>query len=175
MGGGVSSLPAEVTLAEAKELAGAKWQPAWEEKFADAKISRDEAVKCWKEAEAKSGRSRRAEGPVARRAEALDFSAIVNESAGSTCPARANGSSRRCSAGARTLIARSSFGLWVAAARARAWQRLNCSRGCSTKKTRPRGALQSTPSRRDRRQQRCCGLWRACCVRQWRGEARKAA
>ena len=56
MGGGVSSLPAEVTLAEAKELAGARWQPAWEEKFAEAKISRDEAVKCWKDAEAKSGR-----------------------------------------------------------------------------------------------------------------------
>ena len=34
MGGGVSSLPAEVSLAEAKELAGAKWQPEWEEKFA---------------------------------------------------------------------------------------------------------------------------------------------
>lgn len=49
MGGGVSSLPAEVTLAEAKELAGAKWQPAWEEKFAeaDAKISKDEALRCW--------------------------------------------------------------------------------------------------------------------------------
>mmetsp|Transcript_7706 Transcript_7706/g.20448 ORF Transcript_7706/g.20448 Transcript_7706/m.20448 type:complete len:1377 (-) Transcript_7706:45-4175(-) len=50
MGGGVSSLPAEVTLAEAKELAGAKWQPEWEEKFeaaADAKISRDEALRCW--------------------------------------------------------------------------------------------------------------------------------
>ena len=52
MGGGVSSLPAEVTLAEAKELAGARWQPAWEEKFAEAKISRDEAVKCWKESKA---------------------------------------------------------------------------------------------------------------------------
>ena len=49
MGSGVSSLPAEVTLAEAKELAGAEWQPAWEEKFADAdaKISRDEALRCW--------------------------------------------------------------------------------------------------------------------------------
>lgn len=49
MGGGVSSLPAEVTLAEAKELAGAKWQPAWEDKFAvaDAKISKDEALRCW--------------------------------------------------------------------------------------------------------------------------------
>ena len=46
MGGGVSSLPAEVSLAEAKELAGAKWQPAWEEKFADvdAKISKDEVI-----------------------------------------------------------------------------------------------------------------------------------
>ena len=56
MGGGVSSLPAEVSLAEAKELAGAKWQPAWEEKFeaADAKISKDEALKCWKDAEAKA-------------------------------------------------------------------------------------------------------------------------
>ena len=54
MGGGVSSLPAEVTLAEAKELAGARWQPAWEEKFAEAKISKDEALKCWKDAEAKA-------------------------------------------------------------------------------------------------------------------------
>ena len=52
MGGGVSSLPAEVSLAEAKELAGARWQPAWEEKFAEAKISRDEAIQCWKESEA---------------------------------------------------------------------------------------------------------------------------
>ena len=52
MGGGVSSLPAEVTLAEAKELAGAEWQPAWEEKFqaADAKISKNEALQCWKDA-----------------------------------------------------------------------------------------------------------------------------
>ena len=58
MGGGVSSLPAEVSLAEAKALAGAKWQPAWEEKFADAdaKISRDEAVRCWNEPEAKAER-----------------------------------------------------------------------------------------------------------------------
>ena len=54
MGGGVSSLPAEVSLAEAKELAGAKWQPAWEEKFAEAKISKDEALKCWKESEAEA-------------------------------------------------------------------------------------------------------------------------
>ena len=56
MGGGVSSLPAEVTLDEAKELAGAEWQPAWEEKFADAdaKISKDEVIQCWKDAEAKA-------------------------------------------------------------------------------------------------------------------------
>ena len=54
MGGGVSSLPAEVSLAEAKELAGARWQPAWEEKFAEAKISKDEALKCWKDAEARA-------------------------------------------------------------------------------------------------------------------------
>ena len=54
MGGGVSSLPAEVSLAEAKELAGAKWQPAWEEKFAEAKISKDEAIQCWKDAEAEA-------------------------------------------------------------------------------------------------------------------------
>ena len=54
MGGGVSSLPAEVTLAEARELAGARWQPTWEEKFAEAKISRDEAIQCWKESEAKA-------------------------------------------------------------------------------------------------------------------------
>ena len=54
MGGGVSSLPAEVTLAEAKELAGSRWQPAWEVKFADAKITRDEAMRCWKRAEAEA-------------------------------------------------------------------------------------------------------------------------
>ena len=55
MGGGVS-LPAAFTLAEAKELAGTDWQPAWEEKFADAeaKIPRDEAVRCWKRAEAEA-------------------------------------------------------------------------------------------------------------------------
>ena len=53
MGGGVSQ-SAAFTLAEAKELAGTDWQPAWEEKFADAeaKIPRDEAVRCWKRAEA---------------------------------------------------------------------------------------------------------------------------
>ena len=45
---------AEVSLAEAKELAGARWQPAWEEKFAEAKISRDEAVRYWKDAEARA-------------------------------------------------------------------------------------------------------------------------
>ena len=66
MGGGVSSLPAEVSLAEAKELAGAKWQPAWEEKFAEAKISRDEAVKCWKAAEAHDSPS--ADGPDSKGA-----------------------------------------------------------------------------------------------------------
>mgnify|MGYP001380343762 CR=1 FL=1 len=55
MGGGVS-LPAAFTLAEAKELAGADWQPAWEEEFADAeaKIPRDEAVRCWKLAKAEA-------------------------------------------------------------------------------------------------------------------------
>ena len=69
MGGGVSSLPAEVSLAEAKELAGAKWQPEWEEKFeaaADAKISKDEAVRCWTEA------SRGADGPESKGAGPLD-------------------------------------------------------------------------------------------------------
>ena len=57
MGGGVSSLPAEVSLAEAKELAGAKWQPEWEEKFeaVDAKISRDEALRCWTDGPASKG------------------------------------------------------------------------------------------------------------------------
>ena len=55
MGGGVSQ-SAAFTLAEAKELAGTDWQPAWEEKFADAeaKIPRDEAVRCWKRAEAEA-------------------------------------------------------------------------------------------------------------------------
>ena len=64
MGGGVSSLPAEVTLAEAKELAGTEWQPAWEEKFADAeaKISRDDAVRCWTVAKAN------ADGPASKGA-----------------------------------------------------------------------------------------------------------
>ena len=73
MGGGVSSLPAEVSLAEAKELAGAKWQPEWEEKFeaaADAKISKDEAVKCWKAAEAHDSPS--ADGPESKGAGPLD-------------------------------------------------------------------------------------------------------
>ena len=83
MGGGISSLPAEVTLAEAKELAGARWQPAWEEKFADAKISRDEAVKCWKESEAEAAISEELYEKLhgANRsgvAGALDFSAFVN-------------------------------------------------------------------------------------------------
>ena len=65
MGGGVSSLPAEVSLAEAKELAGAKWQPEWEEKFeaaADAKVSKDEALRCWTEAKAN------ADGPASKGA-----------------------------------------------------------------------------------------------------------
>ena len=61
-------MSAEVSLAEAKELAGAKWQPAWEEKFADAdaKISRDEAVQCWTEAKAN------ADGPASKGAGPLD-------------------------------------------------------------------------------------------------------
>ena len=82
MGGGVSSLPAEVSLAEAKELAGAKWQPAWEEKFAEAKISRDEAVKCWKDAEAAISEELYEKLHGTNRsgaAEALDFTAIVND------------------------------------------------------------------------------------------------
>ena len=66
MGGGVSSLPAEVSLAEAKELAGAKWQPEWEEKFAEAKISKDEALQCWKAAEADGPESKGA-GPLDER------------------------------------------------------------------------------------------------------------
>ena len=72
MGGGVSSLPAEVTLAEAKELAGAKWQPAWEEKFADAeaKISKDEAVRCW--TEDKANDPPRADGPASKGAGPAD-------------------------------------------------------------------------------------------------------
>ena len=84
MGGGVSSLPAEVSLAEAKELAGARWQPAWEEKFAEAKISRDEAIQCWKESEAEAAISEELYEKLhgADRsgvAEALDFSAIIAE------------------------------------------------------------------------------------------------
>ena len=94
MGGGVSSLPAEVSLAEAKELAGAKWQPEWEEKFeaaADAKISKDEALKCWKESETKAAISKALYEKLhgADRsgvAEALDFSAIINEKRGQHLP-----------------------------------------------------------------------------------------
>ena len=86
MGGGVASLPAEVSLAEAKELAGARWQPAWEEKFADAdaKISRDEAVRCWNEPEAKAERLQ-GDGQ-SPGVEALDFTAIVNEKRGQHLP-----------------------------------------------------------------------------------------
>jgi WD40 repeat protein len=93
MGGGVSSLPAEVTLAEAKELAGARWQPAWEEKFeaADAKISRDEALKCWKENEAEATISEELYEKLhstnrSGAAEALDFSAIIAEKRGQHLP-----------------------------------------------------------------------------------------
>ena len=91
MGGGVSSLPVEVTLAEAKELAGARWQSAWEEKFAKAKISRDEAVKCWQESEAKAAISEalyeKLHGTTRSSvAEALDFSAIINEKRGQHLP-----------------------------------------------------------------------------------------
>ena len=91
MGGGVSSLPAEVSLAEAKELAGAKWQPAWEEKFAEAKISRDEAVRCWKESEAKAAISEELYEKLhgtnrSGVAEALDFTAIINEKRGQHLP-----------------------------------------------------------------------------------------
>ena len=70
MGGGVSSLPAELTLPEAKELAGAEWQPEWEEKFeaADAKISKDEALRCWKAA----NDSPSADGPESKGAGPLD-------------------------------------------------------------------------------------------------------
>ena len=87
MGGGVSSLPAEVSLAEAKELAGAKWQPAWEEKFADAKVSRDEAIQCWKESESKAAISEELYEKLHSTnrsgvGEALDFSAIINEKRG---------------------------------------------------------------------------------------------
>ena len=91
MGGGVSSLPAEVSLAEAKELAGAKWQPAWEEKFADAKVSRDEAIQCWKESESKAAISEELYEKLHSTnrsgvGEALDFSAIVNEKRGQHLP-----------------------------------------------------------------------------------------
>jgi hypothetical protein len=86
MGGGVSSLPAEVSLAEAKELAGAKWQPTWEEKFADAKISKDEAVRCWKDAEAKALYEKLYGESRSGVAEALDFSSIVNEKRGQHLP-----------------------------------------------------------------------------------------
>ncbi|CAH0369827.1 unnamed protein product [Pelagomonas calceolata] len=91
MGGGISSLPEEVSLAEAKELAGAKWQPAWEEKFAEAKISRDEAVRCWKESEAKAAISEALYEKLhgvdrSDVAEALDFSAIIAEKRGQHLP-----------------------------------------------------------------------------------------
>ena len=88
MGGGVSSLPAEVSLAEAKELAGAKWQPAWEEKFAEAKISRDEAIQCWKESKAAISEAlyEKLHGTNRSGVAALDFSAIVNEKRGQHLP-----------------------------------------------------------------------------------------
>ena len=93
MGGGVSSLPAEVSLAEAKELAGARWQPAWEEKFADAdaKISKDEVIQCWKESETKAAISEELYEKLhgtnrSCGAEALDFSAIINEKRGQHLP-----------------------------------------------------------------------------------------
>ena len=93
MGGGVSSLPAEVSLAEAKELAGAKWQPAWEEKFADAdaKISKDEVIQCWKDAEARAAISEELYEKLhgvdrSGVAEALDFSAIIAEKRGQHLP-----------------------------------------------------------------------------------------
>ncbi|CAH0369639.1 unnamed protein product [Pelagomonas calceolata] len=89
MGGGVSSLPAEVSLAEAKELAGARWQPAWEEKFAEAKISREEAIQCWKESKAAISEAlyEKLHGAnCSSVASALDFSAIVNEKRGQHLP-----------------------------------------------------------------------------------------
>ena len=54
MGGGVSSLPEQFTLAEAKELAGDKWRWQWAERFPrypGARITRAEAVRCWNKAE----------------------------------------------------------------------------------------------------------------------------
>ncbi|CAH0380259.1 unnamed protein product [Pelagomonas calceolata] len=100
MGGGVSSLPAEVSLAEAKKLAGAKWQPEWEEKFAEAKISKDEALQCWKEAKANAdGPASKGAGPADENKKkksatakalwkkgALDFSAIIAEKRGQHLP-----------------------------------------------------------------------------------------
>ena len=94
MGGGVSSLPAKVSLAEARQLAGARWQPAWEEKFAEAKISRDEVIQCWKESEAKAAISEALYEKLhgsnrSGVAEALDFSAIMAEkSSASATPER---------------------------------------------------------------------------------------
>ena len=91
MGGGVSSLPAEVTLAEAKELAGARWQPAWDQRFTEAKISRDEAIQCWNESEAKAAISEALYEKLhgancSSVASALDFSAIINEKRGQHLP-----------------------------------------------------------------------------------------
>ena len=56
MGGGVSSLPAEVSLAEAQRAGGRQGSPRGRRtsRTRDAKISRDEAMKCWKDAEAKA-------------------------------------------------------------------------------------------------------------------------
>ena len=109
MGGGVSSLPAEVSLAEAKELAGAKWQPAWEgfaEKIPGTRTVLDDAKDLQGRGGYNAGRSRRWAGSRTRRrrrsprqlyeklhgtnrsgvAEALDFSAIIAEKRGQHLP-----------------------------------------------------------------------------------------
>ena len=131
MGGGVSSLPAEVSLAEAKELAGARWQPAWEEKFAEAKISRDEAVKCWNKSEAKAAISEALYEKLhgtdrSGVAEALDFSVIIAEKRGQHLPGTREWVFEAVLRWRTDPDSAKLFWLWAAAARARAWRR--CSR-----------------------------------------------
>ena len=68
-----------------------RWQPAWEEEFADAKISRDEVVKCRKDAEAEAAISEELYKELRGTnqsgvAEAPDFSAIANEKRGQHLP-----------------------------------------------------------------------------------------
>ena len=144
MGGGVSSLPAEVTLAEAKELAGARWQPAWEEKFAskDLQGRGNEVLEGGQGAiseELSKAHSTNRSGV----AEALDFSAIIAEKRGQHLPGTREWVFE---AVLRWRTDADSAKLFLA----RRWRRHGQERGsgsaradCSTNRTRPRGISQA--------------------------------